>query len=654
MLTFRPSAVQRKSGSSSLCHAGLFFIKSCHHSTMEFPQLRLGALAQAGGGCRFLVWAPRTDRLEVYLPGRDLAYAMRPEPDGYFSLELPGLPPGTRYFYQFPDGRRRPDPASRRQPEGVHGASEVIAVPSLPEFGGWHGLPREALVFYELHVGAFTPEGTLRAIEPRLDALCDLGITALELMPLHQYPGQRNWGYDGAQLFALQANYGTPADLRSLITAAHARGLAVFLDVVYNHLGPEGNYLGEFGPYFTDHYRTPWGQAVNFDGGGSDEVRRFFYENALYWLRDYGCDGLRLDAIHGIVDNSASPFLAELTELAQAEGGKSGRRIKVIAESSLNDTRVLRPRAQGGFGMDAQWNDDFHHSLHTALTGEAGGYYQDFQGATDLATAYNEGFVYQGQHSAYRGRRHGNASREWPAASFVIFSQNHDQVGNRAGSERLSTLTGFEAQKLAAVALLCAPQLPLLFMGEEYGEPAPFYYFIEHGDPELIAAVRRGRREEFHSFRWQKTPADPQAWETFAASRLDWSRRDREPHATLLRWHRELLRLRREVPALGANGGARAEVLAGGKLLRLLRTPAKLISDIGLPVKSSEPPVPSAMVWLHFGQEPLNFEWPDAEPWQLILDSADQKWGGPKILDKHGHSSQFVFSPNSAMVLLRK
>ncbi len=622
---------------------------------MKYGPLRLGALAQADGGCRFLVWAPRAERLEVYLPERDRAFAMRPGPDGYFSLELPDLPPGTRYFYQFPDGRRRPDPASRRQPEGVHGASQVIAA-APPEFGAWCGLPKEELVFYELHVGAFTPEGTLPAIVPRLEALRELGITALELMPLHQCPGRRNWGYDGAQLFALQANYGTPAELRSLIAAAHARGLAVFLDVVYNHLGPEGNYLREFGPYFTDHYRTPWGQALNFDGRDSDPVRRFFFENAIYWLRDYGFDGLRLDAIHGIVDSSASPFLAELTEWAQAEGEASGRRIQVIAESSLNDTRVIRPRAQGGFGMDAQWNDDFHHALHTALTGESCGYYRDFQGTADLATAYTEGFVYQGRHSAYRGRRHGNASRGWPAASFVNFTQNHDQVGNRAGSERLSTLIGFEALKLAAAALLCAPQLPLLFMGEEYGEPAPFHYFIDHSDPDLIAAVRRGRREEFRDFRWRREPADPQAPETFAASRPDWSLRAREPHATLLRWYCELLRIRRGIPALRTNGGVQAEVLAGGKLLRLLRTPA--MPDSGIPdersmQKSSTAPS-SVIVWLYFGQEPLTFAWPEANAWQLLLDSAEQKWGGPKEPGTLTKFQPLIFLPYSAVLLVQK
>jgi maltooligosyltrehalose trehalohydrolase len=359
-------------------------------------------------------------------------------------------------------------------------------------------------------VGTFTPEGTFEAIIPHLDELRELGITAVELMPVAQFPGTRNWGYDGVYPFAVQNSYGGPEGLKRLVNACHGRGIAVVLDVVYNHLGPEGNYLWDFGPYFTDRYKTPWGSAINFDGPHSDPVRRLFIENALYWVTEFRMDGLRIDAVHGILDFSAYPFLEELASAVHEKAERLNRRVYVIAESDLNDTRVIRSRELGGYGLDAQWNDDFHHALHTLLTEDQTGYYQDFGRLGDLVKAFREGFVCSGQYSSYRRRRHGNSSRDIPAGCFVVFAQNHDQVGNRMRGERLSQLVCRERMKLAAGVVFLSPFIPLLFMGEEYGETAPFPYFISHSDADLVEAVRRGRREEFAAFGWSQEPPDPQ------------------------------------------------------------------------------------------------------------------------------------------------
>ena len=359
----------------------------------------------------------------------------------------------------------------------------------------------------------------------RLDDLAALGVNAVELMPVAQFPGTRAWGYEGVYPFAVQDSYGGPDELKRLVDACHGRGLAVVLDVVYNHLGPEGNYLADFGPYFSDKYRTPWGKALNFDGPYSDEVRNFFIENALHWFGRYHIDALRLDAIQGVFDQSATPFLIELAQAAARFSDESGRRVSLIAESDLNDARVVKPAAAGGLGLDGVWADDFHHALHALLTAERTGYYVDFGKVADLVTALKEGFVYQGGYSTYRKRRHGNATTGVPAEKFVIFCQNHDQTGNRKTGERLAALVPFEALKLAAGLLLTAPYVPLLFMGEEYGEDNPFLYFADYSDPDLARAVRQGRREEFRAFGWEGEVPDPLDAGTFAASKIEWEKR---------------------------------------------------------------------------------------------------------------------------------
>jgi maltooligosyltrehalose trehalohydrolase len=539
-------------------------------------QLDLGATCLDGGRVAFRVWAPKAESVSVRLLRGETSRTLplQAEADGTFAGTAGGARAGDCYFYQLDDGTERPDPASRFQPQGVHGPSQIVDPRAFFwQDVGWKGLPLEEYVIYELHVGTFTAAGTFAAAISRLDYLAELGVTAVELMPVAQFPGERNWGYDGAYPFAPQYSYGGPEGLKQLVDACHRKGLAVVLDVVYNHLGPEGNYLGCFGPYFTDRYRTPWGEAVNFDGPDSDAVRHYFISNALYWVTEYHVDALRLDAIHGIFDFSALHILQELAEAVHVEARRLGRAVQVIAESSLNDARTLTAPQQGGFGLDAQWNDDFHHALRTLLTGERDGYYVDFGEFSQLAKAFREGFVYSGQYSRYRRRRHGNSSAGIELGRFVVFAQNHDQVGNRMRGERLGRSVSAEQLKLAAGAVLLSPCLPLLFMGEEYGEAAPFPYFIHHGDPELVEAVRRGRQEEFAAFAWQGEIPDPQAEATFLSAKIDPNRRRQGMHATLFALYRELLRLRRELLPLRRLSRPETEVaaIAEAKVLVLRR-----------------------------------------------------------------------------------
>jgi maltooligosyltrehalose trehalohydrolase len=534
---------------------------------------------------------------------------------GYYELELEGVRPDARYSYRIDGERDRPDPASRFQPQGVHGPSQIVD-PGFPwEDQDWRGLRLADFVLYELHVGTFTPEGTLDAVIPYLDGLKSLGVTALELMPVAQFPGSRNWGYDGTHPFAVQNSYGGQAGLKRLVNACHRKGLAVVLDVMYNHLGPEGNYLAEFGPYFTDRYRTPWGSAVNFDGPDSDEVRRFFIENALHWTVDFHIDALRLDAVHAIVDHSAVPFLQELGEAIHHTSTRLGRPVYVIPESSLNDSRLIRPRECCGLGLDAQWNDDFHHSLRTLLTKDRAGYYQDFGRLDCLVKAYREGFVYSGEYSAYRRRRHGNSSRTIPAHRFVVFSQNHDQVGNHMLGERLTELIGFEGLKLAAGAVLLSPFIPLLFMGEEYGETAPFQYFVSHADEGLIEAVRRGRKKEFEAFAWHGEPPDPQEENTFRRCKLNHELCRQGWHRVLLDYYKELIRLRRAHPALAMLSKDHMEV--GG------REPDKVVYLRRWCADRQ------AFILLHFNDRRREVRLPVPSGWWAkVLDSAEKRWLG--------------------------
>lgn len=516
--------------------------------------IEIGARMIGSDKASFKVWAPYAPKLSVKIFSRKTTQSitLKKERNGYFSGSAENVRNGDRYYYKFGDGRELPDPVSRFQPEGVHGPSQIIdPLTFLWDDKNWKGVPLKDLIIYELHVGTFTRDGTFTSITPYLEYLRALGVTAIELMPVGQFPGSRNWGYDGVYPFAPQNTYGGPSGLKTLVNACHKTNISVILDVVYNHLGPEGNYLSQFGPYFTDRYKTPWGDAINYDGPYSDDVRHYFICNALFWVTEYHLDALRIDAIHGIYDFSARHILEEIGEAIHYEANAEGRNIYIIPESDLNDVRIINPKSAGGFGLDAQWNDDFHHALHALITGERDGYYHDFGSLRHLSKALRKGFVYDGQYSRFRRRRHGNSSEGRPCQQFVVFSQNHDQVGNRMLGDRLSANVTGEQLKLAASVVLLSPFIPLLFMGEEYGETAPFLYFVHHSDNELIEAVRRGRRDEFAVFGWQEEPPDPQAEESFRVSKLSPENKSDIQTNILFNFYQSLIALRKELRALG-------------------------------------------------------------------------------------------------------
>jgi maltooligosyltrehalose trehalohydrolase len=566
------------------------------------------------GAVVFRVWAPRCQSVDVVVDGRAVERLV-PRESGLFEAKLEGVAEGVRYKYRLDGTRFRPDPVSRFQPEGIHGPS-VVVDPSRfvwtdPEFAG-HA-PGE-LVFYEIHVGTFTPAGTFEAVIPHLARLVDLGITALELMPVAEFPGSRNWGYDGVHLFAPHSTYGGPRGLRRLVDACHARGLSVFLDVVYNHLGPEGNYLAEYGPYFTDRYTTPWGPAVNFDGPGSEGVRRHVTENGRMWVNEFHIDGFRLDAVHAIHDTGPVHILTEFADAVRSEAARVGRRVHVVAESHDNDRRLVLPTSAGGIGLDAVWSDDFHHSLHRALTGETAGYYADFGGDHHLARAIAQGFSFQGEPSDYWGRPRGTPSADLPGDRFVIFLQNHDQVGNRPQGERLGVLLPFEAVKLAAGLMFVTPAVPLLFMGEEYGETSRFQFFTSFLDRDLAEAVRRGRANDLARFAWHGTGPDPSAPNTFVSSRLNHALAGAPRHRGLREYYRRWLTLRRTHPALGVSGKELTRVTqdAEGAVLTVTRGAAagdevKLVANLT--------PKTQALTL-------------EAPTWRVLLDSDAEIFGG--------------------------
>ena len=499
---------------------------------------------------QFDVWVPFASRVELALEDRRVE--MAPRGGGWWHSDVPGAGDGIDYGFVVDGEGPFPDPRSPWQPAGVHGRSRTV------DHGGfswrsshWPELPLAQAIIYELHIGTFTPDGTFDSAIERLDYLVQLGVTHVELMPVAHFSGERGWGYDGVHLYAPHEAYGGPDGLKRLVDACHLRGLRVLLDVVYNHLGPSGNYLERFGPYFTDRYHTPWGKAVNFDQAYSDEVRRFVIDNALMWLRDYRFDGLRLDAVHAILDQSAVHILEQLAGEVRALESASGRRYDIIAESDLNDPRLVQRVERGGYGLDGVWSDDFHHAVHALLTGEVAGYYEDFGRMSHLADALSHIYVYDGEYSQYRRRRHGRAIGNLPASRFIIASQNHDQVGNRAKGERLAHLAGIERAKIAAAITLLAPGVPLLFQGEEWASSSPFQYFTAHEDVELGRAVSEGRKSEFAAFGWEPADVpDPQDAATYERSHLRWDEIEREPHRDMLEWYRALLALRRAVPSL--------------------------------------------------------------------------------------------------------
>jgi maltooligosyltrehalose trehalohydrolase len=584
------------------------------------------------GRTAFTVWAPLAERVELeILFSEGHLLSMERDSWGYWHAEA-HVDAGVRYLFILDGVRRLPDPASHFQPDGVHGPSAVVDHGSFSwRDGSWVGLPLEDYVIYELHVGTFTPQGTFEAVVPRLPELADLGVTAVELMPVAQFPGNRNWGYDGVFPFSVQQSYGGPGGLKRLVDACHDLGLSVVLDVVYNHLGPEGNCLAQYGPYFTDAYKTFWGEAVNFDREFSVDVRNYFVKNMLHWFERYHIDTLRLDAVHAIFDRSARHFLLELAEATRKISKKRGKKHMLIAESDLNDPTIIRSADRNGYGIDAQWSDDFHHALHTLLTGERMGYYEDFGSPEHLCVALKEGYYFSWRYSNYRKRFFGAEPRGIEGKRFVVCSQNHDQIGNRKDGRRLQGLVSFEALKLAAASLLLSPFIPLLFMGQEYGERSPFLYFVSHSDPELVRAVCEGRRREFEAFGSTEVFPDPQDEESFLRSKLHWEQRNHGKHGLLLGFYRELLRVRRDVPALSTLDREAVSTRHRGGVISVLRTHRR--GDV-------------LMV--------MNFQARDASwtcsvkrgSWMKMLCSAAVEWGGlgdgaPMRLEEGQHVQLF-------------
>jgi maltooligosyltrehalose trehalohydrolase len=540
-------------------HEGMGSVKTDSMKTDAKVNLMNGAVLLGDGRVEFRLWAPSINRVTLKLwrngqsePERfsmrrlgsaDFGMPDLDEPDAETWMLTTLAAPGD--LYQFEVGELSvPDPVSRHLPEGVHGRTEIVDPERFVWTDHhWHGIPLEHYVIYELHVGTFTPDGTFDSAIEKLDHLRELGITAIEVMPVNAFPGDHNWGYDGVGLYAVQNSYGGPEAFRRFVNEAHRRGLAVLLDVVYNHLGNEGNYLSQFGPYFTEKHQTPWGSAVNYDDEGCAGVRRFVVENALHWIREYHLDGLRLDATQTIKDDSEVHIVREIAEQVHELASELQRTVVVTCETDENDSKYVLPANEDGFGVDAVWSDDFHHAVHVLLTRESFGYYQDFSDPKLLTRALSDGYAFQGEHFRYWKDRRGTSAEGIPLPTNIICIQNHDQIGNRAKGERLSALIPRGAHKMLAAILLLAPHTPLLFQGEEYGEENPFQFFTDYGDPHLQKAVSEGRRSEFKDFDFSEVP-DPQDRETFERSRLTWATEDR--HHSMLAWYKNLLRIRHE------------------------------------------------------------------------------------------------------------
>ncbi|WP_234734470.1 malto-oligosyltrehalose trehalohydrolase [Tellurirhabdus bombi] len=577
---------------------------------------KIGSEYVGNNRCVFTVWAPKKKSMVLHLVHpKEQKIEMTADKWGYFRVEVEDVGPGARYFFRPDDKEDYPDLASHYQPEGVHGPSEVVDHTTYQwNDKEWHGIPFKDLILYELHVGTFTNEGTFEAIIPFLDDLVDMGINALEIMPIAQFPGNRNWGYDGVYPYAVQSSYGGPEGLKKLVDACHQKGLAVILDVVYNHMGPEGNYFAQFAPYFTKQYCTPWGDAINYDSEWSDGVRDFFSNNPQHWFELYHIDGLRLDAIHTIYDVGAVHFWELMHHKVKALEQKMGRTLHLIAESDLNDPRVIKSPEMGGFGFTAQWLDDFHHASYVLLHPEGKDRYGDFGQMEQLAKAYTDGFVHSGEYVDFRKRQYGASSAGIPGDKFIVFNQNHDQIGNRVGGERLSMLVSFERLKMAAAAIMLSPYIPMLFMGEEYAADTPFFYFVSHSEKELIEAIRKGRKEEFSSFGWDAEPPDAQAEDTFVQSRLQWQKRSQGKYQTMLQWHKTLIQLRRTNPVLQNSSKVDLRV--------------NLLDQSGFNLhRQSTDGQQHLFCLFNVSDEPIFYTFPQwASSWTKLLDSRESQW----------------------------
>lgn len=523
---------------------------------IDIRKRKIGLNFNEYGVAEIWLWAPLAAQVSILTEARELTLSLFDEGYGYWHLQTDQISKHDKYRFKITpltgrEALERADPASLFQEEGPGGPSTAFDVNAFSwTDADWKGVALNDLVIYELHTGTFTSKGDFDAIEAKLDYLTELGITAIEIMPVAQFSGNRNWGYDGVFPFAVQNTYGGPSSLQHLVNACHAKGLAVILDVVYNHVGPEGNYFSDFGEYFTDKYHTPWGKAINFDDAGCDAVRSFFIENALMWFRDFHIDALRLDAVHAIKDLSPAHILSEIKAHTDKLSEISGKPYQLIVELDLNDERYIRSQSKYGYGMDAQWVDEFHHALRVCTGQAREGYYSDFNGVSDLAKSYKDAYVYTGQYSPHRQRNFGMSLQEAYGAKFIVFSQNHDQVGNRMLGERSSNLVSFEMLKVMAGAVFCSPFLPLIFMGEEWAETNPFQFFVSHSDIELIEAVRKGRKAEFADFHTYGETPDPQAAATFERSKLNWAKTGEPRHKTMLHYYQTLIALRKQNPVL--------------------------------------------------------------------------------------------------------
>jgi maltooligosyltrehalose trehalohydrolase len=601
--------------------------------------MKTGAQYLQDDTTQFAVWAPEKETMQLHIVHPvERKLQMQKDKDGYFSITVENVQPGSRYFFM-PDGKKDyPDPTSNYQPEDVFGPSEVIDHSAYEWHDeNWRGLPFNGLILYELHVGTFTAEGTFEAIIPYLDDLAATGINAIELMPVNQFSGNRNWGYDATYPYAVHNTYGGPEGLKKLVDACHQKGIAVFLDVVYNHLGPEGNYLSQYGPYFTDKYCTPWGDALNFDGEWSDGVREYISNNPVYWFTNYHIDGLRLDAVHEIYDKGAVSIWQLMQQKAIAAEQQTGRRLYFVAECDLNSPRVIKNTEDGGLGFDAQWLDDFHHILYVMLDPNGRERYVDFYKMEQLAKAYKEGFVHSGEWVQFRKRKHGTSSAGVPGNRFVAFNLNHDQVGNRIGGERLSMLINFEKQKLAAAALMLSPYIPMLFMGEEYGEDTPFFFFISHHDKSNIKAVQEGRRNEFANFNLKEGEdfPDPYNENTFSRCKLQWNKRKEGKYKVMLDWMKALIQLRR-TNAMVQNFN-KNDIQAYN------------INQDGLIVMRQDDEGKEFLICcFNFSDKELSYTLPSIkETWHKIIDSKEQQW----MVDEAAHPLQTDVKGGNAIQL---
>ncbi|WP_159522737.1 malto-oligosyltrehalose trehalohydrolase [Sunxiuqinia indica] len=565
---------------------------------------------------KFTVWAPKARSVRLLAESPKLEITMNKEEFGYWSLIVSGIDAGTRYRYELDGNNSFPDPASLSQPDGVHEASEVIDIHDFEWTDDeWVNIPLDRMIQYELHTGTFSAEGTFEGVIARLDYLKNLGVNTIELLPVAQFSGFRNWGYDGVYPFAVHDGYGGAKELMKLVNTCHQKGIAVILDVVYNHFGPEGNYVSNFGDYFSGKYSTPWGEPLNFDDTNSDEVKNYFLQNALMWCRDFHIDGLRLDAVHAIYDFSAEHIMKQLAGKLDELSQQTEKPYYLIAESNLNDVRYISSHSKGGYGLNGQWSDDFHHAIHALATNETRGYYEDFGTPEQLSKAIKQAFVFDGLYSKYRKKTYGNSTKNNSGEQFVIFSQNHDQVGNRKHGERLISLSSFEMAKLVAGCMFVSPNVPMLFMGEEYGERNPFYYFVSHLDEELNRLVNEGRKEEFKTFFDDKGEAvNPASEEAFERSKLSWGIQKNPEYQSMYNYYKKLIELRKNHPVLQVPDKDKLTITENGKGFTLHRWQGDR----------------QILAFMNFDQNDTELEVPFNQSGNMdkILDSTSTNWNG--------------------------